>query len=63
MGSISSKARTESPELAAVPKKASDEHQPQRAETAEPRGMAQPEPGAFWCFVTGVLMSGWRHST
>lgn len=52
IGSIFPKARTESPELAALPKKASDEPQPQWAETAEPQGMAQPERGAFWCFVT-----------
>lgn len=45
IGSISSKARTESPELAALPKKASDEHQPHWAERAEPQGMAQPEQG------------------
>lgn len=56
-------SRTESPELAVLPKKASDKHQPQWAETAEPRGMAQPEPGAFWWFITLVLMSGWRHPT
>lgn len=61
IGSISSKPRTESPKLAALPKKTSDEHQPQQAGTAEPQGMAQPEPVAFWCFVTLVPMSHWRH--
>jgi len=62
IGSISSKTRTESPEMGALPKKASEEHQPKWAETAEPQGMAQPKQGAFWCFVTVVVVSGWRHS-
>lgn len=45
-GNISPKGRPESPELAALPEKASEEPQPQWGEAAE------PEWGAFWCFVT-----------
>lgn len=62
IGSISSKPRTESLELAALPKKTSHKHQPQKAGAAEPQGMEQPELVASWCFITVVLMSHWGDS-